>query len=559
MSAKQSERAVKAPPTLSPRPVGASIIAGMQLPRAGTDYSATNQNSGERMLPDVTVPGRHEADEAATAAWAAFNRARDFPAARHAELLDRLAVNLDTLGEALVLQSAAETGIPQERLRGELARTIGTVRMFAGVVREGSWVEAMIDKAGGSGRHGASHDLRRMLVPLGPVAVFTASNLPLAYGSAGTDTVSALAAGCPVVAKGHALHPGASELAAACVADAVRAADFPPGWFSFLHGGGDRDHDLGAGLVVHPCVRAAGFTGSRKGGDALARLAADRPDPIPFFAEMGSVNPVVILPGALETEPEKIGRTLAQSLALANGQQCTCPGLIFAVAGPGLEAMLRSMAAELDKVEPAPMLGPRIHMNYIRVLREVLALEGVEVIYGKDNVPPPPPPGRSMHKPPVLAAPVVLQCGAATFAEQPLLLEEIFGPAMIVVPCRGLQELATSAGSVVGSLTCSMFIGGADREVARKLVPLLEQRCGRLVFNGVPTGVEVAWSMVHGGPYPACNRPDTSAVGPTAMRRWRRPVCFQNAPAELLPPELVDGNPMGIERQIGGARTRAAC
>ncbi|MAY75506.1 MAG: aldehyde dehydrogenase (NADP(+)) [Phycisphaerae bacterium] len=544
------------PTEITGRPFGVSLIAGERADTQDVQFDSITQASGATLQPTYTAASPAQVSEAARKAWSAFHAAGLMPPSQHAALLRPCADGIDAIGEPLVALASAETAIEPARLNAELARTTGTLRMFADVVEEGSWVDAIIDRPGAEGRPSSRQALRRMLRPLGPVAVFGASNFPLAYSTAGTDTASALAAGCPVIVKGHPLHPGTGEVVAQAIAASVLETGFPAGWFSFLHAGGGREQEIGEELVKHPCVRAAGFTGSRTGGDALTRIGLSRPDPIPVYAEMGSVNPVIVLPGALASEPEKIARRVAQSLAAAVGQQCTCPGLIFLIDGEGSDMFTKAMSAELELIEAGVMLAPRIQANYTRTVRELLALEEIKVLFGTDRVPAPPPPGKKEVAGPAMAAPMLLSVAGEHFRQHAEFLNEMFGPCALVVQCQNEQELFSCVTAFVGSLTGSLFVGDADVDRAPPFARALEQRCGRLIFNGVPTGVEVAWAMVHGGPYPASNRPDTSAVGPTAMKRWRRPVCYQNYPANLLPPELRDENPLGIERRVDGTLTR---
>jgi len=545
-------------PSIPARPRGLSLIEGDQSGKTDTPFPSTDQNTGAELGTEFFAASVSDVDNAANAAWSAFHAARGFEPRRHAELLEQIAQSLGTVSGPLVEMARVETALGEKKLQAELRRAVGTLRTYAEAVREGSWVEATIDRAGAPGRISANHDLRSMLRPLGPVVVFGASNFPIAYGTLGTDAGSALAAGCPVIIKGHPLHPGTGEIAAWAAIDAVSRCEFPEGWFQFVHAGGAREAEIGAELVRHPCVRAGGFTGSKSGGDVLAKMAASRPDPIPFYAEMGSINPVVVLPGALETEPEKIGRLLAKSVTASLGQQCTCPGLIFATKSDGLDRMVGAYVGEIADAEAAPMLAPRVQARFTRRAREMAAMQGVEVLPSAERIPDPPPPGRKVTEAPAKATPVVFKVSAAIFNAHASLLEEVFGPSTLVVACKDEHELMRSISAVPGSLTATMMVGGADRSLAARIAPMLEHRCGRLIMNGVPTGVEVARAMVHGGPYPASNRPDTTAVGHWSMRKWRRPICFQNTPQELLPPELRDENPLGIERIVDGKRTRAA-
>ena len=397
-----------------------------------------------------------------------------------------------------------------------------------------------------------------MLRPLGPVAVFGAGNFPLAYSTAGGDTASALAAGCPVIVKGHPGHPGAGELVAQAVAQAVTECGFDPGVFSFLHAGGQREMAVGQQLIKHPAVRAAGFTGSLGGGAALARLAAERPDPIPVFAEMGSTNPIFCLPGALDAQADAIAERLYNSATTANGQMCTCPGLIFAARADGADALSRAMAKLMNEAQPQMMLSRRTRRNFAIRVGEVMGTPGVEVRAGspqaahRDAADADDQPGFAIR-----SSPVLFKTTFDHFRKSPSLHAEVFGPALILVLCDSPGQLADAAASIQGSLTGTIWASAADEALARRLQRILEQRVGRLIFNGIPTGVEVCPSMVHGGPYPATNQPQATSVGPFAIQRWCRPICYQNVPEAFLPQELRNANPLQIRRLVNGVWSQA--
>jgi NADP-dependent aldehyde dehydrogenase len=396
-----------------------------------------------------------------------------------------------------------------------------------------------------------------MLRPLGPVAVFGAGNFPLAYSTAGGDTASALAAGCPVVVKGHPGHPGTGEMVAAAVARAVADCGFDAGTFSFLHAGGPREMAIGQRLVQHPAIRAVGFTGSFGGGTALAALAAERPDPIPVFAEMGSTNPVFILAGAAESQGELIAERLVQSATASGGQMCTCPGLIFVSKGEGAEKLQRTMAKLLNEGQPQTMLNPRTRATFARRAEEVAAASGVEVRAGSVQAGHRTARDAATHEvgSPIRASAALFRTAFDTFRRTPPLHEEVFGPAAILVVCEDERQLIDAAALIQGSLTGTIWAGAQDEAMARRVQHVLEQRVGRLIYNGVPTGVEVCAAMVHGGPYPATNQPQSTAVGPFAIQRWCRPVCYQNTPDALLPAELRNGNPLRIRRMVNNSWT----
>jgi NADP-dependent aldehyde dehydrogenase len=551
-----------APPAAPPAaPTGRSIIAGQAVEQGASPllphdakFHAIDPHSGAQTPTLFLAASNEQIDSACWRAWQAFHWMLERPAADRATLLEAIAQNILDLGEALLALATDETGLGPARLVSERERTVAQLRMFAALVRRGEWVQASIDTGQPSRRPLPKPDLRRMLRPLGPVAVFGASNFPLAYSTAGGDTASALAAGCPVVVKGHPGHPGTGELVAQAIARAVADTGFDPGVFSFLHSGGAREMAIGQQLVRHPAIRAVGFTGSFQGGMALARLASERPDPIPVFAEMGSTNPIFVLPNALETLIADLAERLFASITASNGQMCTCPGLIFVPKSDGCEALLRSLARSMNEASPQTMLNPRVRHTFARRAGEVTAVPGVEVRGGSPQAAHRTAEGSEDHRAgePIRSSPVLLRCSFETFRKNPTLHEEVFGPLAIVVVCETEQYLLDAAAMIQGSLTGTIWAGQTDGDLARRIQTILEQRVGRLIYNGVPTGVEVCPSMVHGGPYPATNQPHTTAVGAFAIQRWTRPICYQNTPESLLPPELRNANPQQIRRLVNG-------
>lgn len=546
-------------------PTGRSIVAGRitegppgPVFPAESKFYAVDPHSGNDLPTLYLAASDRDIDDAAWAAWNAFHANAERTPEQRAVLLERIAAAIMDLGDPLLAVAADETGLGPARLVSERERTVNTLRMFANVVRTGDWVEAVIDTGQPSRRPTPKPDLRKMLRPLGPVAVFGAGNFPLAYSTAGGDTASALAAGCPVIVKGHPGHPGTGELVAHAVARAVEESGFDPGTFSFLHAGGDWEMEVGQRLARHPAVRAIGFTGSLGGGMALVRLAAERPDPIPVFAEMGSTNPVFALPGALEAQADAIAERLYASAMSANGQMCTCPGLIFIARSSGSENLIKALARQMNEATPQMMLNRRTRRIFAKRVAEVAAAPGVEVRAGspqaahRDAQSAEDEPGT-----PVRCSPVMFRVTFDTFRRHATLHEEIFGPAMIVVVCENETQLADAAAMIQGSLTGTIWAGAADGNLAKRIEMILEQRVGRIIFNGVPTGVEVSPAMVHGGPYPATSAPHTTAVGPEAIRRWARPVCYQNVPEAFLPPELRNTNPLKIRRLVNGVWTDA--
>lgn len=547
-----------------PAVAGWSIVAGKGVGQGGAAregavvFKALNPAAGSELPVEYHAATAGDVDRAARAAWEAFHVMQGRGSAERAALLEACADRIMAEGDGLIAMAGAETGLPPSRLISERERTVNTLRMFAKVVAEGSWIEATIDTGDPLRKPIAKPDLRRMLRPVGPVAVFGASNFPLAYSTAGGDTASALAAGCPVVVKGHPAHPGTGEIVARAVTAAVSACGFPAGTFSFLHAGGSRESAVGQELVKHACIRAVGFTGSFAGGKALAELAALRAaeggDPIPVYAEMGSVNPVFLLPKALEQHAASIAEKLAGSITASNGQMCTCPGLIFVMRSDGAETFMKTVAELMNRHEPAPMLSHRVRLGFAKRIGEVMAVPGVEVRAGSPLASHRTEAGAEKHEKGygIFASPVLLRTKFEVFQRNATLAEECFGPSAIVVVCEDERDMLEAAASIHGSLTGSVFAGALDTTVLRQLLMILEQRVGRVIFNGVPTGVEVAAAMVQGGPWPATNQPHTTAVGMYAMKRWARPVCYQNAPEGLLPGELRDENAAEMWRMVNG-------
>ena len=506
-------------------------------------FRATNPVTGAALEPLFAEATAGEIDQALRQAEAAFEADRDVPAERRAALLEAIADEVERLGETLVERATAETGLPNARIQGERGRTCGQFRLFAHLVREGSWVAARIDPAQPERAPAPRPDLRRMLVPLGPVVVFGASNFPLAFSVAGGDTASALAAGCPVVVKAHPAHPGTSELVAEAVARAVGREGFHPGTFSLLHA---KAAEAGVALVRHPLTRAVGFTGSLRAGRALFDAAAARPEPIPVYAEMGSTNPVVVLPEALEQSAETIADGLVASMTLGAGQFCTNPGVVLGRRSPALARFARRVAAGVAATQPYTLLHAGICEGYQAGVARWASVAGVRTLAtGAEGGTATP------------ARAVVATVDARTFRAEPLLQEEVFGPATLLVEAEDESDLLDTVRALGGHLTGTLW--GTDAELARSLplVNALRRRVGRLIVRGFPTGVEVSPAMQHGGPYPATTDARSTSVGTAAIERFARPVCYQDAPASLLPPELQDDNPRGIWRMVDGTLTRA--
>jgi NADP-dependent aldehyde dehydrogenase len=517
---------------------GHHFVAGVAESGGGEAWQGIEPITG-RPLP----PGYHEADAAqveracrqAAAAAVAFGNA---PAALRAALLRGIADGIEALGDELLQRVTAESALPPDRVVAERGRTGNQLRQFAALLDEGSWVDARIDRGEPARRPLPKPDLRRMLVALGPVAVFGAANFPLAYSVAGGDTASALAAGCPVVVKGHPAHPGTSELVGRVVTDVVRRLGLPGGVFSLLHG---RLPATGAALVQHAAITAVGFTGSHAGGRALFDLAAARAVPIPVFAEMGSLNPVFVLPHALAERGGRIAEQVAASAMLASGQFCTSPGMVLWREGPGAVPFAAALRARFGAARPAPTVHATIQHGYERALAEVRALPVVVAAQAGGHA-----------EAATGVCPTLFATAPAAVLQHARLRGEIFGPAMVAVPCGGPEELLAIAEAMPGYLTATVHGDGDDFAAHAELLAVLRRKAGRLIANGVPTGVEVCPAMVHGGPYPATTDARFSAVGITSILRWVRPVCWQDWPPELLPEELRDDNPRGIRRLVDG-------
>ena len=513
---------------------GAVLVGGEERQRE-PKFRSYNPAEAEEFGPLVSEASEQDvADACVLAAHAAGAFARLEPGAR-ATFLDAVAEAILAIGDGLIQTAMAETGLPRPRLESERMRTVNQLRMFANEVRDGRCLDVTIDPALPD-RAPPRPDLRRVNVALGPVAVFGASNFPLAFSVAGGDTASAFAAGCPVVVKGHPTHPGTGELVARAVTSAVARLGLPAGIFSYLPG---RSNALGAALVADPRIKAVGFTGSRVGGLALVNIAARRPVPIPVYAELSAVNPVVLMPAALAARAETLGKAFVGSLTLGAGQFCTNPGLVIALDGPDLGRFAAAASSALAEVKPATMLSAAIHASYS---------QGVAALGRRTNrIASGQAPGvRNRCSGAVFAA------SAAEFFADPTLGDEVFGAASLVVRCRDLGEMADVIGSLEGQLTATIHLDSQDQGAAVAILPLLQEKAGRVLANGWPTGVEVTPAMVHGGPYPATSDGRTTSVGTLAMMRFLRPVCYQDIPEGLLPPAVQASNPWNLPRRIDG-------
>jgi 2,5-dioxopentanoate dehydrogenase len=523
--------------TLEGKLTGNLLIAGRPERGEKGVLRAVEAASGSAIEPSFGGASEAQLDAACAAAWAAFDAFRETSPEQRARLLESIAQNIMEIGDVLVERCMTETGLPRPRIEGERARTAGQLRLFASVLREGSFLDLRIDPALPDRKPLPRPDLRLRNIGVGPVAVFGASNFPLAFSVAGGDTASALAAGCPVIVKAHQAHPGTSELVGQAVAKAVAECGLPGGVFSLLFAEG---RTIAQSLVADWRVKAVGFTGSRIGGTALMKIAQGRPEPIPVYAEMSSINPVILLPGALSARAEEIGRAFVASLTLGAGQFCTNPGLVLALEGPGLDAFLATASEAVKGASGATMLTPGIHAAYDQALSKIAGHARVQTL------------GRGQRGAPYTCEAALFSTTAAEFLAHHELQDEIFGAAALVVRCPDLQSLREVIEALEGQLTAALHLGEGDAESARSLLPMLERKVGRILFNGFGTGVEVSHAMVHGGPYPSTSDGRSTSVGSLAIRRFLRPVSYQDLPQELLPEALRDGNPLSLHRMVDG-------
>lgn len=516
--------------------IGASCARGTEGQQQAFN-PATDQFIG---APVFGMGGPAEVDRAAQLAAEAFDEYRLLPLAKRAEFLEAIADNIMALGDALIERAMAESGLPLARLQGERGRTIGQLRLFAKVVRDGRFLSATIDPAQPERTPLPRADLRLAKMALGPVAVFGASNFPLAFSVAGGDTASALAAGAPVIVKAHGAHLGTSELVGRAIQKAVKDLGLPEGVFSLLVGAGRK---LGEALVAHPAIKAVGFTGSRQGGLALVRIANARPEPIPVYAEMSSVNPVFLMSAALAARAEAIGRGFADSLTMGAGQFCTNPGMVVTIGDENVQRFIDAASLALNAKAAQTMLTQGIHQAFCEGVAKVDGVDGVEKI--AQGLP-----AQGLHN---AAQAALYVTDVQRLLSSPVLQEEMFGPASIVVRAKNIDEVLQLAEKLEGQLTVTLQIDPADHADAKRLIPVLERKAGRILANGFPTGVEVCHAMVHGGPFPSTSNAMFTSVGASAIDRFLRPVCYQDLPDALLPQAVQQSNPLGLSRVVDGA------
>ncbi|MBU3821007.1 aldehyde dehydrogenase (NADP(+)) [Flavobacteriaceae bacterium XHP0103] len=523
---------------------GKNYIAGNISAKGTATFKGVNPSDATELPTTFYEATPEEVAEAAVKGHEAFAVYRKKSGQEKADFLDAIADEINNLGNVLIERCSAETGLPPARIETERARTTGQLKLFATVLREGSWVDARIDTAIPDRKPMPRSDFRYMQKPLGVVGVFGASNFPLAFSVAGGDTASALASGCPVIVKGHPSHPGTCELVAMAINKAVEKTNMPKGVFSLVQGGSIA---VGMALVTHPYVKAIGFTGSTGGGMAIFKAAInERDEPIPVYSEMGSTNPLFILPEALKEKSEEIAKGLTDSVTLGTGQFCTNPGLIFMNNDDNLEEFQKQTAKHFEEVEATAMLNKGIKAAFDRGVAELvnnpdivkLAAKGKESSEGYKGI---------AH---------LFETNAKNFIEKAFLEEENFGPSTLNIVADSREELLASARKMKGHLTATLFATENDLANYTDLIEILEQKVGRLIINEFPTGVEVCHAMVHGGPFPATSNSRSTSVGTAAMLRFTRPVCYQNFPESLLPDELKTNNPLGIMRLFNGEYKR---
>lgn len=519
------------------RVLGNLLIGGQAVAGTNDAIRAIDPASGATLEPAFGGATADHLEQACALAWQAFDDYRETSLEARAIFLETIAQNILQIGDDLIARCVSESGLPWARIEGERGRTIGQLRLFAAVVRDGDFLDARIDPAQPERKPLPRVDLRLRNIALGPVAVFGASNFPLAFSVAGGDTASALAAGCPVIVKAHSAHPGTSELVGRAIQKAVSDCALPEGTFSLLF---DSGRHIGQALVCDRRIKAVGFTGSRAGGSALMKLAAGRSEPIPVYAEMSSINPVLLFPHALFSRAEAIGKAFANALVLGSGQFCTNPGLILAVDGPDLARFIQAAQQELSELPAATMLTPGIHAAYDCAVGAMAAhAEVTTLARGKDGT-------RYQGQ----AA--LFSTSAEAFLQHAALREEIFGAASLLVRCPDLAAMRDIVEALEGQLTAAIHIDAADHDEAHGFLPALERRVGRILVNGFGTGVEVGHAMVHGGPYPSTADGRSTSVGSLAIARFLRPVSYQDMPESLLPDALKAGNPLRITRRLDG-------
>jgi NADP-dependent aldehyde dehydrogenase len=517
---------------------GNNFIGHAKSAKGSQTFKAVNPADGKMLDPSFHEATSEEIDQAADKAEAAFKVYRNKSGQEKAEFLETIADEILLLGDDLIQRCTSETGLPEARITGERGRTMNQLKLFASVLREGSWLDARIELAQPDREPLPKPDVRSMQIALGPVGIFGASNFPLAFSVAGGDSASALAAGCPILVKAHPAHPGTCELVASAIVNAIHKTNMPEGTFSMVHG---TSVDVGMAIVKNPFVKAVGFTGSYRGGKALFDAACRRPAPIPVYAEMGSTNPVFILPGALQEKREDIVQGLTASVTLGVGQFCTNPGLVIIERSEEFDSFKNAAIKSFKETISGVMLTSAIQDAYQQGTERLAAFKTVELL-AKGQVE-----GKGFQ-----GNPSLLQMAAENFIADDQFEEEVFGPSTLIVTADKKSDLLKIADNLGGHLTTTIWANNHDLENYQELIDILKIKAGRLIINGFPTGVEVCHSMIHGGPFPATTDSRSTSVGTTAIRRFTRPICFQNAPDSCLPDELKNDNPLNIWRLTNG-------
>jgi len=532
-------------PTQSANLRGQSLIAGEPTFGEAGETTGWNPSTNESLSPTYSLLAIEQLGAATEAAAESFTSFRSLDPTTRANFLEQIAQNLTDSSETIIERAKLETGLPESRLRGEISRTTGQLSLFARLVRSGDHHGVRIDPERSERDPRPRTDIRQRKIPVGPVAIFGASNFPLAFSTAGGDTAAALAAGCPVVFKAHNAHPGTSELVGNGIMEAVKKFELHPGVFSLVFGVGT---EIGQALVSDPNIAAVGFTGSRSGGLALLKTASERPIPIPVYAEMSSINPVYIFQGALRDDKSDIkalANTYLSSVTGSSGQLCTQPGLVFVPSTTEGDEFVEAVANAIEHHEGQTMLTSDIHNAWLNGIHTLATQEGVVEI-GRGET------GTTQNSP----APTVFQASIDAFLSNPVLQSEIFGAVSLMVRYKDIHDLLRASQALEGQLTTTLRIGKSDLEGASHLLPILEQKAGRLLVNDWPTGVEVGHAMVHGGPFTATSDPRSTSVGTLAIERFLRPVAYQNFPQELLPASLKNDNPWQLNRLIDGVVTK---
>ncbi len=516
---------------------GQQIIGNQYLAKGSIKFSAFNPENGDQLNPEFTEATSEEINTAFLKADTAFEAFQEVARSRRSEFLKTIAEEIVALGDELVHRAMAETGLPEARIVGERGRTVSQLNMFADIVKTGDYLEISIDTALPGRTPIPRPDIRMINIAIGPVAIFGASNFPLAFSVAGGDTASALAAGCPVVVKAHPAHPGTSELVGTSIKTAAEKTGMPDGVFSMLQGKGIA---VGEAMVTHPLTKAVAFTGSFHGGMALFNLANSREEPIPCFAEMGSINPVFLLPERLKEHAANIAHQYVDSVNLGVGQFCTNPGVVFGIKSPELDAFIAHAIEKINATQGGIMLHAGIKSNYEKSLASVTGLENVESIAKGTRV------GET------IGTAQLLRTDGASFIHNPKMQEEMFGPASMIVICEDEEALLKAARALRGNLTATLQASENELSNYSTLIRILERKVGRILINGFPTGVEVCNAMVHGGPFPATTDSRFSSVGAISIKRFLRPVCYQNFPEAFLREELQNNQEGNIRQKIDG-------